>query len=115
MNVTTCILPLNRGFELVYLVIRLWSLLLAVASLVCLLRFLLFTCSSSLRVKRLSALLKGLDKQRISNLAEDVDVFFKLESCGAEFKELRQLPDDQQLHVVVFAAALDSQSDVVKL
>ena len=85
----TCRLPMNSHFEFIYLVLWFWFVLLAVVNLLVLVQSLLYAFSSTLRLKRLSALLKGVDKQKISELAQDPDNFFKIECCTGETVELK--------------------------
>ena len=88
---TPCDLEMNDDFELIYLILWFWLLLMLVLNLICLLEYILLTVSYGLRFGRLSALLEGMDVQTISELAKDVDIFFKFESCAAEIEELKRL------------------------
>ena len=85
----TCRLPMNSHFEFIYLVLWFWFALLAVVNLLVLLDCLLLAFSSTRRLKRLSALLKGVDRQKIFELAEDADAFFKIECWAGETVELK--------------------------
>lgn len=107
MKKTTCELPRNLNFELVYLVASIWVMLLAAVTLICLLRYLLFTFCSTLRVIRLKVLLKDLDEKQITSLAEDVELFFKLETSAGEFERLNR---KNLLNAVLWPAASDSSS-----
>ena len=84
---TTCKLEMNDDFELIYLILWFWLLLLALMNALCLVDYLLLTFSSGLRFRRLSAL---LGVQGIAELAKDVDVYFKFESCAAEIEKLKR-------------------------
>lgn len=86
---TSCCLEMNDDFEIVYLVLWFWFMMSAVINLLCLLQYLLLTFSSKLRFIRLSEVLDSLDEQTLLVLAEDVDVFFKLESCSGKIKQAK--------------------------
>lgn len=83
-----CHLQLNDAFEIVYLVLWFWFMLSAVINTLCLLQYLLLIASSKMRFIRLSELLKSLDRKIVEPLADDVDVFFKLETCSGSFKKV---------------------------
>lgn len=66
------------------MVIERWMLFSKLIVFIAEVQLVLFRNSSGLRAYRLSSLLKGLDKQRINEIAEDSDAFFKIHSCAAE-------------------------------
>ena len=105
---TTCKLPMNGNFELVYLVLWFWFVFVTTITLICLLRYILYACSSSLRLVRLSVILEGVDELQLTTLAHDVDLFFQIESVAGEIKKL----EGQQLLDVVLSPAADNNSSL---
>ena len=103
---TTCKLPMNSNFELVYLVLWFWFMFVTTVTLIRLYQCIVFACSSTLRFDRLSEILEGVDELQLTTLAYDVDLFFQIESFAGEIKKL----EGQQLLDVFLSPAADNSS-----